>query len=116
MPAPKLTCEGVAAPPRLTVKDELLAAKPPLALVAHCTWPAVVPTARVNVPAISRMASVPAVAWLKTRLLLEERLLIDPSVNVVPAATVALVLSRIWVGSRTEAMVAPTGTPVPVTV
>ena len=114
VPVPKLTWP--LAPPRLTTRGEELAAKPPLALVAHCTWFAAVPMARVKVPAISITASVPAVVWLKRRLLLADRLLIEPNVSAALAATVAFALRRMCVGSRMATMVVPPATPVPVTV
>ena len=103
------------APPRLTVNGELLAAKPPLLLAVHWTWPAPVPMARVKIPAISRVASVPAVPE-KRRLLFADRLLIDPNVSAAFAATVAFALRRMCVGSRMAAIVVPPAMPVPVTV
>src|SRR5580704_11806913 len=102
-PEPQVTC--APAPPKLTVNGEELAAKPPLALAAHCTWPAPAPIPRVKLPAISSSASLVPVVWVKMTLLLAERLLMLPKVSAALAATDTFVLRRMWVGSRIAAMV-----------
>ena len=112
-PVPQLTV--APPPPKLTVKGELLAAKPPLWLAPQLTWLAPAPMARVKLPSISKTASFPAVVLVKIKLP-APRLLTVPKVKAVPAATVSFTLKRMWVGSRIAAIVAPPVIPVPLTV
>jgi hypothetical protein len=69
LPVPSETVEGVAAPPRLTVRLPPKAAKPPLAVTL--TWPTPVPAARTKsplaLPVLAPTSSTPP--WRLTRTL-----------------------------------------------